>query len=604
MKSSTHFCVKLIHCGNRNIADPEDNLEKSLFFIPMGLIPMASQLKKNDFDVEVIHLDLESNNDIEKTMDFNIIDTVGLDCHWVSQGLGVLGTVALIKKINPGIFVFLGGYTASFFANEILSSYSGVDAVIRGDGERPIVELCEVLRKNRYNGGYYKDSLEAVPNLVWKRDSGEIIFNEFSYTATASELNQLDFADISLLRNWEYYRDHCKFWTKHESVNCYPLFLLEIGRGCQYNCSFCGGNSFAQKCISNRQGQVVRSVDSVVTSIKKAVSFGYSLFFSTFEFKGSDEWYATLFRSIKAENLQIRFGYGSWDLPSRFLIDELSECFDQAIIEISPETSDLELRKRNKDRRIFYDNVALEECLEYIQKKGNIRVQLYFGYFLPFETESTVYNTMHFISKLFLKFASFVEIVYTNLTADPCALLYRNPEKYGIDISVRNFADYIRELKVNLFEKKQSIFEINLFKPKQFLNTMFKTLRNKITLFKHLYAYFSHSIKLIQDRTGDSNTIVDALIEQDLQFTSENDIGLNFIKDMLSEICYLFKIKDIEILSSIRSEYKDASVSGFVSHEIKSFKHNETEIITEEERERISIGIREARECINTDFRI
>ena len=43
------------------------------------------------------------------------------------------------------MFIFLGGFTASLFAEEIMLNYPQIDAIIRGDAEVPIVKLCMAL---------------------------------------------------------------------------------------------------------------------------------------------------------------------------------------------------------------------------------------------------------------------------------------------------------------------------------------------------------------------------------------------------------------------------------------------------------------------------
>ena len=202
MNANKRLCIKLIHCGNMNIVNPQDNLNKSNFFIPMGLFALANQLKRNCFDAEIIHFDLELGHDIEEILDFAALDAVGMDCHWVNQSLVVLEMARIIKRIKPGIFTFLGGYTASFFAEEILTGNGEIDAIIRGDGEIPLLELCEVLNRylqeNHTLENCTRNSLELqqVSNLVWRKTTGVIISNDWSYVATAKDLDQLDFAGL------------------------------------------------------------------------------------------------------------------------------------------------------------------------------------------------------------------------------------------------------------------------------------------------------------------------------------------------------------------------------------------------------------------------
>jgi hypothetical protein len=101
------LCVKLIHCGNNSLANAEDQCEKNIFFMPMGVFALASALTENGIDAEIINSDAEKGSAIGEVLDFGELDAVGLDCHWVNQSLAVLETAELIKKNKPEVFVFL-----------------------------------------------------------------------------------------------------------------------------------------------------------------------------------------------------------------------------------------------------------------------------------------------------------------------------------------------------------------------------------------------------------------------------------------------------------------------------------------------------------------
>lgn len=143
------ICVKLIHCGNVNITNTNDQDQKNIFFMPRGFFPLGNALKENGFDIEIIHLDLECNNKITEILDFETVDLIGFDCHWVNQSLVVMDTAKLIKEIKPEIFIFLGGFTSRLFAEEIVTNYFQVDAVLRGDGDIPIIELCRAVQEKK-----------------------------------------------------------------------------------------------------------------------------------------------------------------------------------------------------------------------------------------------------------------------------------------------------------------------------------------------------------------------------------------------------------------------------------------------------------------------
>lgn len=549
MNEKTKFRVILFHCGNENIVDHDDNAKKNIFFMPMGLFAMASRLREKGFESEIINSDLHRGTDIKEVIDFDTLDAVGLDLHWANQSYVVTTTIELLKSINPDLYVFLGGYTASFFAEEILSKYPTVDAVIRGDGEVPIVELCKVLRDKKANKAV---SLEKVPNLVWRGDNNKIIFNEFSYVGTVEEMESLDFAAIDLLKNWELYRKLGKFWTYFEPINSQPLFFLEVGRGCIYGCSFCGGNAKAQSIISKREGQILRSVDSVIATIKKALSFGFTCFYSCFESEESEEWYLELFKRIKEEKLKISYAYGSWGLPSKKLVDAMAETFEYVLYEFSPETADLDLRKKNKDIRLFYTNDEMEEILDYTKNNyKNTYVQLYFGHFLSADTEETVFSTLRYISKIYYKYFHFTEIVYGNLSTDPASLLYLDPGKYGVELNINNFQDYIGWILNFYLARSNKPRDLTLFLPRDFSGEDFNRLSNKINLFNTWLFNLSEASLLLLKKVGDTNIITDYLREIGSGKDMIHDYTIEEAKELFLDTFKKYIEGDSEIIEAV-----------------------------------------------------
>jgi len=492
---SRESCIKLIHCGNRNLSDSNDDANKNVFFMPVGLFAIADILKKNRCNAEIIHSDLEVYKDLEMVLDFEELDIVGFDCHWVNQSYSVIETAKRIKELKPSVFIFIGGYTASFYSMEIMQNYPQIDAVIRGDGEVPAVQLCSALAK----GEQY---LNSVQNLTWRNAEGQVIENEFSYIGSPVNMEELDYAPIELLRNWELYRDFSKYWTHFKPLGSVPMFMLAIGRGCKYSCTYCGGSCQAQKKINNRKDVGVRSAESVMETIKKAYSLGFECFYSGYEFADSDEWYTLLLRKIKQENINIDFVHGSYSLPSKHIIDALEECARNVVIEISPETFDEVLRKNNKDGRLFYNNAELEECLDYISTKKNIKVQLYFGYFLPFDTEKSVMDTIEYILKLLKKYPGILEIEYSNFSTDPASMIYLNPKTYNVEICVESFSDYIEFIKKKYITEKSMETDMKIFFPKNMSEAEREVLSQRIKFLNFIYSNFRRSMYYILQHTG------------------------------------------------------------------------------------------------------
>lgn len=557
MSSDKGFCIKLIHCGNKNIANPKDNAQKNVFFMPMGFCALGGILKEKQFDVEIIHSDL-IDNELFSAIDYKNVDAVGFDCHWANQSLSVIETAELLKRINPDIFVFLGGYTASLFSEEIVQDFPQVDAVLRGDGEVPIGELCEVLHKSKVNGKYEKSTLYEllgnVQNLVWKGPQGNVVKNGFTYIGTGEQIDKLDFAALDVLKDWEQYKMLCKFWTRFDEINSGPLFFLCVGRGCQYACLFCGGNCEAQRRMNNRSCVAVRSIDSVIRTIKEAVARGFKTMYTCFEYEGSENWYIELLERIKEEKLDINFVYGSWKLPSNKLIDAFSRCCSNVLMEISPETGVEELRKINKDSRLYYSNSELEDCLDFVSTKKNVRIQLYYGYFLVKDTEETITDTLKYIMKLSLKYSDFVEQEYFNFSTDPGSLIFFYPEKYDIEMNVRKFShylDYIRETYVN---SKGSSADLRVFNPKNMPVEVVNEIERKIRLLNHLFTNYRGTVSTILRMTNNPEAIVNLLKDNTLLDSPEQSVSPDEFKELLVNACNKNNCLDVQLLKIISIE--------------------------------------------------
>lgn len=542
MNENKQFCIKLIHMGNISMVNPEDRQQKNIFFMPMGLFPLADILARNGFAAEIIHTDLEAGKSIREILDFDTVDMVGIDDHWVNQSVTAVETAAEIKRIKPGMFVVFGGYSASLFAEEIIRDFPQIDAVIRGDGEIPLIELARVLHEEKLQGkdivtGLSSEKLKKVQNLVWRDADKNVFVNEITYTATVEDMEKLDFAALEYLRNSEGYRLSSFFYTNYGPIKNSPMFLLEAARGCEYACTFCGGNCAAQKKMANRTRTIFRSVESTMATIKKAISYGFETFYTSLEWETSDEWYIELFKRIEEEKLAINYTYGCWRLPSPALVDAMSAASREVIIEISPETSSDELRKRNKDVRIAYTNKEMEACLDYINTKKNVKVQLFFGFYVSGDIPGTVIDTAEYILKLAIKYPGLLELEYANFSTDPGSLFFFNPGKYGIDIKVRNFRDYLAYIRENYILKKGQQADMTVFKPFAVTAAEDAELRRQIRLWNYLFVAYRKSVSYILTKTQSPDIIMAVVKKSTIPLNPDNNFNLDELKRILIGMC-------------------------------------------------------------------
>ena len=166
-------------------------------YLPMGVLALADLLARGGYETEVLHLGVEWIED----KGFSLIDyiaqkrprVVALSLHWHPQSYEVLEQARMIKEAFPEISIILGGLTASFFHREIMERFPWVDAIIRGEGEVPLLQVMEAIIK----GGV----LQTVPNLTW-RQGKKVCENPLAYCASQEILDGLVLAKGEDMRRY------------------------------------------------------------------------------------------------------------------------------------------------------------------------------------------------------------------------------------------------------------------------------------------------------------------------------------------------------------------------------------------------------------------
>ena len=116
-----------------------------------------------------------------------------------------------IPVIAGGVFVTL--------SPEGVISQENIDMICIGEGEEPLVELCEKM----YRGEDYT----TIQNL-WVKKDGRIIKNPLRKLI---DINQLPYIDYDVFEKERLYRP---MYGK-----IYTMIHVEMDRGCPYNCTYC-----------------------------------------------------------------------------------------------------------------------------------------------------------------------------------------------------------------------------------------------------------------------------------------------------------------------------------------------------------------------------
>lgn len=121
------------------------------------------------------------------------------------------------------ISTIAGGLFPTFAPEKVLAN-DGIDIVCIGEGEEPLLDLCDRLNK----GDDYTD----IPNL-WVKKDGQTYKNSIR---APRDLNLNPPPDFLLFDDRRFY--------KPMKGKVYRMGLVETNRGCPFTCSFC--NSYAQ----------------------------------------------------------------------------------------------------------------------------------------------------------------------------------------------------------------------------------------------------------------------------------------------------------------------------------------------------------------------
>ena len=417
-------------------------------FLPMGMLGLVDFLNRQNIPSQIVHLGVEWIADHH----FSVLDyirdkkprIVAFDLHWHHQSFDVMEVAKKVKAAFPTVQVVLGGFTASFYHEEIMRNFDAVDGIIRGEAEVPLLKLATALLQG-------KEDLFSVPNLTWRR-KGRILVNPLSYVASEKDLNRLSFTNFPLLKNYPIYIRYVgqpfyvKGVSKEKNFWMYslksPLYHLTVGRGCPAQCTWCSGNISSQETVTGRKEVTFRGVEEVLQSIKEAVSYGYETFHICFDpYPKEPNHFLALFSRIREEKVRMECFFESFGLPTIDFIRSFKETFPgpKSMIALSPDVGSDRVRRIHKGHP--YSNQALMDCLDRLKEHG-VFCDLFFTLGVPYENEESLQQTIQLQRKIRDHYSNVRGIRTFTIEMEPGSPWHLDPEAFGVKTSLRNFMDF------------------------------------------------------------------------------------------------------------------------------------------------------------------
>ncbi len=398
-------------------------------YFPMGFKTLKRYLGSKGHDIKILNLsslllkyptiDLET---ILKKIDVKVI---GIDLHWMIHVQGSIEIAALMKKLHPNTYIMLGGISSTYFADELIT-YSSIDMVMRGyDTHEPMEALLNALKS--------ESDFDSVPNLLWKKRTGEVIDNGFSYKPKTFSFG-IDWLDTPRKDN-------------NELLQIREM-LSTSNAGCAYNCGWCGGSRDAfqrvNKCDHTVAYKDLNEIKYEFDNMEGIVNIDKYHYYSCGSYNETGE--RMDYFLDRVANLKLKsISYEQYFLTPENILNKMSKANNRTVITLSPESHDTKVSKLAG--RGVYTMDEMERWIEKALEVGIYEIDIWFFIGMPEQDEKSVFETVEYCHRLMERFKGqrVIPLLCPMIPfLDPGSNFFTSPEKYGYNVFYRTVEEHRR----------------------------------------------------------------------------------------------------------------------------------------------------------------
>ncbi len=185
---------------------------------PLGMERVAQAVRMAGHEVRIIDLQTFSHAELFAEMKEFKPEAVGFSLNYLANVPEVIDLAKAVKGRLPNCFVFIGGHSGSFIAEELLEHGRGtIDCVLKGEGELSTQMLLKAIPKGE---------VLTVPGAVTREGKGPA-------PVLLEDLDQYQPARDLLRRRRKYFIGELD-----------PCASIEFTRGCPWDCAFCSAWTF------------------------------------------------------------------------------------------------------------------------------------------------------------------------------------------------------------------------------------------------------------------------------------------------------------------------------------------------------------------------
>ncbi len=414
---------------------------------PIGFTTIAEYLERNGFRVRIVNLAVRMLNgerfDAEKLIRKLNPAVFGIDLHWMPHAHGAVEIARLCKQYHPDTPVMFGGFSSSYFHEELVARPE-VDYVVRGDStEVPVLQLMQHLA-----GRPGAPALAEIPNLTWQDADGTIRANEVTYSPDNLDHVLIDYSYV--VKAVARYRDLASF-VPFKGWLGYPITAALSVRGCSHNCRTCGGSAATFAALHKRRKPAFRAPEDLAQDIRNISRFSKGPVFILGDIRQAGQDYADRFlRAIHGyQGPVILELFGDAD---RDFIRRVADAMPNWTLEISLETHSDEVRSAFGRP---YKNAEIENTMRYALEAGVKRLDVFFMIGLPKQDYQSVMDTVDYCEYLMRDLDAVPQgserrlIPFISPLApflDPGSPVFENPERYGYHFFARSLEEHRQAL--------------------------------------------------------------------------------------------------------------------------------------------------------------
>ncbi len=406
---------------------------------PLGFAALGEYLERWGFRIKTANLAVmmlkKPMFDAEEYLRRAQAVAFGIDFHWMPHCHGSIEIARLLKKHHPETPIIFGGYSSTYFADELLREYPEIDFVVKGDStEEPLLELLTLLKMGSAD-------FASVPNLSWRDKTGAVNHNPIAYVPEDINHISLDYRHSmrQVIRSLDFLGV-----LPFESWARYPITAALTCRGCSCGCNTCGASAAVFKRVFNRTKVAYRDPQLLATDMARIQETIKGPIFVLGDIRQAGDDYAdVLLKELKKRRIRNQIGFEFFKPPPEELYEKLDDAIPHYSIEISVESHDDEVRRAFGKR---YAMSEVEESIAYALKHGAERVDLYFMTGLPKQTAASVMETVDYARGLYERVGGDNRLlVFTSPMApflDPGSEAYEHPERHGYRLVCRSVEEH------------------------------------------------------------------------------------------------------------------------------------------------------------------